>query len=748
VERFIRFVRKPDSFSSVKVNIVIKDATRICFLTIVKTTSIVVVIVVALQVVFFRLWNADLTVPFSYWGDTLWFLVPVKGMLENGWVYEIPQLSAPFGLSAAAFPAMTNLDWAMMKAISLFVSEPGLILNLFWLISMVLTALSANLALHMLGLRTSLAGLMAVIYAFLPFALLRNVAHISLVYYSVPLIVMYAIFIARGCDHPQARIVKVVGYSAIIAQGLCYIYFSFFSVILFAFAGLVGFTRQRKWAPLKGAAVAILVLLFAASLNLIPTFHSWHTHGKPPEMNYKSAQEAEVYGLKIRKMIAPHVSNKLPIFKQWGSSDLYAGFPHENENVTARLGPMAAAGFLFLLMVSAGLIRLRELEKLQIRPIAALTLFALLFTTVGGFGAIFNQIIPDLRCYNRFSVFIAFLALAGMALWIQGRIQHSVKLNHKVFLLIALMLFGAFSLYDQLLDSKHLNIRRPADEISARQERRFVKQLESLVLPGTSVFQLPITGFPPDAGTGRMLPYDHARPYFWSSTLNFSWPSFSNRHAGWLLNIQRFQGRELLEALVLSGFRLVWVDRFGYTDNGEQLISAILEAGAEEILQGESPRYVALDLSRLVEELQNDLGAELFKIKQGDILNAPVFIWNEGVYGLEHNPEGRYFWWSRAESSATIHHNGNDTWYGKLSVYAGSGKKGAFSISGAGSTMNVEVTADPVLIKFPLVLQPKSTTEITFSGEMGVIDLPPGETRDLHFYLMDFQLTSATDVTH
>lgn len=722
------------------------DAPKICFWTIGKASLFVASIVVTLEILFLRLWKADLTVPFNYWGDTLWFLVPVKGMIDNGWVYEIPQLSAPFGLSAAAFPSMTNFDWAVMKGISIFTSEPGLILNIFWLLSIVLTALFANLALNILGVRTWAAIFMSVIYAFLPFAFLRNVAHISLVYYCVPLLVMYAIFLARGCDHQQAGVVRIFGYVAIIAQGLNYIYFSFFSALLFAFAGWIGFAHQKKWAPVRGAVVAIVVLVFTASLNLMPTFHSWYIHEKPPEMSYKSAQEAEVYGLKIRKMIAPNEFNRLPIFKQWGISDRYAGFPNENENVTARLGPMAAAGFLFLLMVSAGLVRLHEPDKLQIKSIAALSLFTLLFTTVGGFGAVFNQVLSDFRGYNRFSVFIAFLGLAGLIFWIQGRINGAVKPRKKILLVVALLLFGVFSLYDQLLDAQHLNNRRKSDEVSAQHERNFVKQLESQALPGTSVFQLPVTGFPPDGGTERMLPYDHARPYFWSSSLNYSWPSFSRQHHAWLSSIERLQGREFLDALILSGFKLVWIDRFGYADNGKQLIFTLLDAGAKEILQGASTRYVVLDLAQLAEHLQMDLGVELYKQKQEDILNPLVLSWGEGVYGLECTAEGREFRWSQAKSTVTIHHYGKEAWYGNLSFYVAAGKNGIFSISGVGSDVSLEVTTDPVLIQYPLVLQPKSRTPITFKGKMGRINLPPGETRDLHFYLMDLQLSSATSV--
>ncbi|MBK8963456.1 MAG: hypothetical protein IPM75_10335 [Candidatus Competibacteraceae bacterium] len=57
-----------------------------------------------------------------------------KRMLDNGWTYNIPQLSAPFSLSAAAFPSMTNLDWAIMKVISLFINDAGGVFKYFLVI--------------------------------------------------------------------------------------------------------------------------------------------------------------------------------------------------------------------------------------------------------------------------------------------------------------------------------------------------------------------------------------------------------------------------------------------------------------------------------------------------------------------------------------------------------------------------------------------------------------------------------------
>lgn len=699
------------------------------------------VIVLVIATISLRLWEIDFSVPFNYWGDTLWFMVPIKGMIENGWTYLVPQLSAPFSLSAAAFPSMSHLDWSIMWIISLFSSDAGVVLNIFWLLSMVLTAWFATLALSLLGVEVWLAVGMGILYSFMPFTLLRNVAHISLVFYCVPFLILLAIYFARGSNHPNSGIIRFVGYSAALAQGFNYIYFSFFAVLIFAFSGWLGFMQKKSWEPIRGAAIAISIIILAAALNLLPSFLSWHTYGKPIGMDYKTPQEAEIYGLKIRKLVAPHEDNILPIFKQWGEKDHSINFPNENENVTARLGPMAALGLIFLLLVSLGLTKQHDsYESKMIKSIASLSLFVLLFTTVGGLGAIFNEIIPDIRAYNRFSVFLGFLALVAISLWWQMQIKIASTQRIKTMILISFVTLTIFSLYDQLLDAKNLNNRRITDEISANNERKFVQQIESKVLPGTLVFQLPITGFPSDGGQQKMLPYDHARPYMWSSQLHWSWPSFSIQHSTWLDQLTGLQGTDLVEALVLSKFKLIWIDRFGYSDNGEEIISSILSGGAKEILPGMSTRYVALDLTGVAARLQQQMGFKEFSRRQAEILQAPTIIWDKGVYQLETTPDGQKFRWSKAKSTATIYNFSEMPYNAVLSFFLKTEKKGKLTILSKEGNISMTATQYPVKMQIPLFIKPNSSIELNFISDIPMIDLPAGETRDLHFILMDIQL--------
>ena len=50
-------------------------------------------------------------------------------------------------------------------------------------------------------------------------------------------------------------------------------------------------------------------------------------------------------------------------------------------------------------------------------------------------------------------------------------------------------------------------------------------------------------------------------------------------------------------------------------------------------------------------------------------------------------------------------------------------------------------------MKLPLTLDPGKRVVVRFAGDMGKIDLPPGETRDLHFYLTEIRLLPVKDKT-
>ena len=84
--------------------------------------------------VLLRLWRVDLHVPFNYEGDSPFYLVLVKAIASGEWIWSNNTLGAPFGVNFAAFPQNITFTSGVMWIISLFTKEPGLIINLFWIL--------------------------------------------------------------------------------------------------------------------------------------------------------------------------------------------------------------------------------------------------------------------------------------------------------------------------------------------------------------------------------------------------------------------------------------------------------------------------------------------------------------------------------------------------------------------------------------------------------------------------------------
>lgn len=692
-----------------------------------------------------RLYDYDLRVPFSYSGDSLVQLMFIKGLLLNGWTFDIPQLSAPYGMSAAAFPLMTNFDWLIMKVFSVVTSEPGLILNLFWVLTLVFSASSATFCMQLLGLGRLYSFATGILYAFLPFALLRNVGHLNLVYYLVPFLALLSINLACGLKLNNDQLIRRITYVVCIAQGFNYIYYGFYAVVLLIFATFLGYFKHRSRIIVHVGAIAVGLIIGATLINLSPSFYSWYKHGKPPEMEYKYSAEAEIFGAKIRKMIAPHKDNTLPLFPIWGKKDIAANYPNENENVTARLGLASTVGFILLLLISLRIVRPIEEVEIPLTALAALSLFTLLVITVGGFGAVFNLLIaPDIRCYNRFSVFIAFFALAGLGLCLKTWIPaiHSPQIRSVAIMGVAFLI--CMSLYDQLLDRSHLVAGQKSYIRQQREDKNMFNKLKALYPNGIAVLQLPMTGFPPLSKHEKMSSYDHLRPFLWADgSFRWSWPSFSQRHRAWQDEISALQGSDLLKATVYSGFGAIWIDRYGYADNGKQIISTLLAAGAKNLLPDMSSRHVVLDLQEVTEGIKLKLGAELFELQQQASLCPPILTWRKGVYALEYSgANGRKFRWSQAKSSANIRYSGKSPWHGTLSFIVAAGNRGNFKVSCGEKSISGIVSSVPAQVQFPLTIEPESNLIVEFIGDMEKY-LVPGEKRELYFYLMDMRLLPA-----
>ncbi|MDF3034816.1 MAG: sugar translocase [Paucimonas sp.] len=689
----------------------------------------------------FHLTAETLGVPFTYQeGDVVVVLMHIKGLLQDGWPTTVSHLSAPFVYPAAAFPHMTSTDWLVMKAISFFTSDPGLVLNVFFLFTLVASAWSSAYAAYQLRLSRGVAFGIGVLYAFLPFALIRNVHHLNLVYYLVPLLCLLAVVIAgRGEGIRYPRQATFIGLAACCAQGFDYIYFSYFAALLFGVAALIAWRRGER-AALRLPLLAIALICVSTAINLFPAYRSWQAEGKPPEMGYKSIAEAEVYGAKLRRMIAPHPDNPVRPLAKYAKRDNHAGFPIENENVTARLGLFAAFG---LLVVLFSLLRTHAVREQPERAVHTLAVVTFLVITVGGLGAVINLVgTPDIRAYNRFSVYLAFLVLAAAGFWLQRRFLSP----HRWRRLSAYALAGSFalfSLYDQLLDARFFVAKQGENLTRIKGEKTAVQNLERALPDNAAVLQLPLTGYPPIHVFHQMLSYDHGRPAIWSTRLRWSWPSLTERHRSWQNRLAALRGIAFLEGAALSGFDAIWIDRAAYADSGQKLLADLLHEHVRKIDTG-NERYIALDLRAYSATLKTDMGEATFREQAKVLLGNDMLVkWAKGFYDEERNQEGRPFRWVKNKADLIVHNAGDNHAASCISFAVAAPHSGIIEVSGANAPMKIDATAVPQPVRISVHLESGASRRLRFSTGIRRLDAP-GDPRELYFFVMDFTMTPQT----
>jgi phosphoglycerol transferase len=702
------------------------------------------VVVLACAAATLQPWRYDLRVPFYYGSDALWFTTVAKGLMLNGWPFAIPQLSAPFALNAVAFPATTTVDWALMKLLAVFVGDAGVVLNVFWLLSLVLTAWSASAALALLDVAPWLAFTGGVLYALLPCAFIRNVIHINLVYYAVPLLCLLAVHVARASHADRSdRRIRRVGYAAAVVQGLNYVYFTFFGLLLLAVAALIGAVRGRRTGGWRVALVASAILTVAAGANLAPSLRSWWRDGRPPGLDYKTLAEADAYALTIRQMLAPQRDDPLSAIGAWRRVGSGAGFPAERETVAARLGPFAAVGLIFMLAAAVGLLTSRDRERADtLHAAATLGLTAVLIATVGGFGSVVNVLtIPDIRAYNRMSVFIAFFAIASLSVWLTALLDSPLAGWRRRGLAIATCGLIGVSLFDQLLDAAALAHRQPDNLAAAARDEMIVNRLEQDLPEGAAVFQLPITEFPADPGLTQMRPYDHARPALWSHGLRWSWPSFSQRHHAWLDHIQALQGAELLRALVVSDFSAIWIDRFGFADRGRAIVDDLHRAGAPLLLEDEQERYAVLDLRPFRRSLEATLGPDDMRAERRRILEFPGIVWGQGFSVRQDGWGGRPFRWSAAHSELAVSNYSSRQQQIRFSFELYAAQPGNVAVRVDDGQQQLSASRTPIPATLEVVVAAGGSRRIEFVAATQPTVFP-GDERELFFAMIDPRLST------
>ena len=578
----------------------------------------------------------DLSVPYLYHYDYLQYSATVKGVMEHGWNLNNPNLGAPGTLAIHDYFGVANVHALMIKWIALFTSDWAQAMNLFYVVTFPLAAVSALAVFRHFKIPSPVAITGSLLFAFAPYHFFRLQHIVYTNYFFIPLVTLVLLWIMSGKrlivfrDPDSGRwkfnirsgpaLVCIV--IALLVSGSV-IYFSFFSCFFLLVAGVAGYLNRRNTGALFTSWILIGVICAAVALQMVPSWIYKMNHGDNPLVALRSPMQAEEHGLKIAQLLLPVQRHRVPSLAQlreWYDRTA----PLNNENGFASLGLAGSVGFLALLI---GLFRRRgdELQEDLEWPLARLNIGAVLLGTVGGFSSLFAYLVTSqIRGYNRISIFIEFFAIFALVLLL----AHAYKklLRARVSPILSYTLCGTILILG-LLDQIPTSFKPPYPTIQKQftEDSAFFTRIEQALPEGAMVFQLPYVAFPISQPLNQMGPYDHIRGYLHTRKVRWSYGALNGRGTqAWQLNVSHLPVQGLVDIIATAGFKGIYLNRRGYADGGEDMtsrLSGILEAQPWVSSGGGE---VFFNLEPYFQKLKKQVSADQWETLQQLVLTDPL----------------------------------------------------------------------------------------------------------------------------
>ena len=684
--------------------------------------------------VFYEMWRADLRVPFYYSGDSLFYSMFIRTIIDNGWYWQNHAIGAPGGMELYDFPGLDNSVAVPILLLSIFTSNAMLVLNIFYLLTYPLAALTAFYVLRQFNLSFAPALLCSLLYAFLPYHFMRNETHFLLsAYYVVPLAVLVVLWIMSEELFPRSR-KFVIAVLISVLLGSSGIYYPFFFCFLLLIGGAVGALRFHKLKPLVLAVVFIAVTCATIVINLSPSIIYKYKHGDVGVVK-RSAAESERYGLRISQLVLPvtgHRIDRLDKIKRFHNESTLI-----TENDTASLGIIGTIGFLALL---AQLLHRKEFvpgSNGRFHDLSILNVFAVLLGVIGGFGFLFAVLVtPGLRSINRISTYIAFFSLMAVGLALESVHRRITKGRTVFYVLVAVALIAGF--LDQTIPQYVPDYRGTKAEFLSDAE--FVNRIESSVPAGAMIFQLPYVQFPEAAGIHKMHDYDHFRGYLHSQNLRWSYGTIRNRDGDRAqAEVAALPAEQFVQALAYEGFSGIYLDRDGYEDEGAAKAGELSSIIQTQPLMSQNGRLLFFNLADYARRLREKTSDDEWQTKQETSFHPLLLDWKGGFSGLEESP-GKTWRWCSNEGELHLRNTSRRPRMVNLEMAFATGysEPADFTIRGVVSE-DLKVGSNLVFYSKTVIVPPGDSV-ITFKSAAKRIDAP-GDPRFLVFRIENFKMT-------
>lgn len=600
---------------------------------------VVVILSILILVWMMQLWDADLSTPIAYSGDALSSSADAKGAFENKWVLFNKNIGAPTGLHKHDFPTSDNLHYLLLKIISFFSKDFATAMNLFYFLTFPLTAVFSMMAMRQFKISFATAIVFSLLYASLPYHFLR-IGHLMLTaYYMVPLIVAVTLWVystddlfftnkknsegSRRLDLLRPKPIASIVVALLIASSG--IYYAIFAAFFLLVIGLFSLINRKNISKTITAGLLILVIGIGIFINLLPSIAYKAGQGPNETAAGRRWEEVEYHGLKIAQLLLPIDHHRILFFAE--NKNKYNGkAPLNSENSSATLGVIGSIGFIILLIW----LLYRPKEKYSndrtktITALSILNISAVLLATIGGFSSLISLFFsPLLRGYNRISVYIAFFSFFAAALLLEETRRYFQKTTiRKLFFYCIIGMVLVVGIMD--LQSPSLIPAYAQTKQLYKTDSKFIKRIEAKMPKNAMIYQLPYMQYPEHGAQINIQDYEPFKAYLHSTGLRWSYGTMKGRSTDiWQQKLAKKSSKDFLETIALAGFKGVYIDRFGYADNGAAIEAKFRKRLKTKPLERKDKRLVFFSIENFSGDLKKRYGPKRWSVKQSRVI-APL----------------------------------------------------------------------------------------------------------------------------
>lgn len=636
--------------------------------------SLVALFATGLAWLVLQLWRLPLGLSMTYTGDELAGLAHVKGVDETGWWFTNPRLGAPFGQEHYDFPhGGETIQVAGIRLLGHFSDAPAAIINVYLLATYLLVAVTAFLVFRYLRFDGVLAGVVAVLYAFLPFHFWHHVGHIYRSgYFAAPIGALVLLWLAGydgGLVEPtgprlrDARLrrgrVAVAVVAVVLIAGTDVVAAAFAPAIA-GVVGVLALLRQRAWRTLATALVFGLSTIAMVVVFNLPSLVYRQDNGPNPETVQRQLAEQEAFALKISRVVLPSPEHPIEALAELGEKPRASRIRSEGGQALGVIGVIGLISGIVAALPLTSTIEGRASigaspRRRQLRQTSGLLMILILLIAIPSGLAYLASVagFEEIRTWNRIVVYLGFYALLCAAIGLEG-IGDRLRARGVPSAAVAagLLVIGAVGLYDQVPGG-----RIPYEvRIEAwNRDAHFFEQLEQSVLaeqvvgtavvgpePATTdspmVFQLPVVDYP-EPSDSSLLAYDHFRAYLHTDVIAWSHGAMRGRPASsWQRQLEVLPSAVILDGLAAVGFDGLYIDKWGYADEGARVRSLI-----PDVVSLEDDRQFYYSLAPRAADLARRMTAEERAALADEVLHPVEPTYGDGFHAGSSAPSGGVF---------------------------------------------------------------------------------------------------------